>query len=770
MKTISPANIPNLIKRFWQTICSNLTQAWQAVKPGPFAVLGAARGMLVLAGFIYLVFALDAAQGPLEPMLLSLVLLIVGGLLLLWLGQGIAWAIGLLARIPWTFRWSLAAGTAMLFLSLMWVAPMGTILSTALLLGCAALIGAGASVLLRGGLRQLTMVQRAVTIAGSSVGLVVLTAALVWYFWPGPPAGEVVNAARLSTPVVPLDLPDPSQPGTYEVQTLTYGSGSDSHRPEFGSGVQIQTQPVDGSRLLKGSWEGFSGQMRNQWWGFGPDRLPINGRVWFPAGEGPFPLVLIVHGNHSMSDFSDSGYAYLGELMASRGFIFVSVDENFINGGLPDLFTGFSGENDARAWMLLEHLRTWKEWNDDTANAFYHKVDLDRIALIGHSRGGEAAAVAALFNRLPYYPDDANQIFNYHFNIRAVAAIAPIDGQYQPSSKPVELEDIQYFVLHGSHDGDAYTFFGINQYERIQYTPGSDGFKSALYIYRANHGQFNTTWGSNDHGSILSTGFLNRRVLLAKAQQEQVARVYLSAFLEASLHDQRGYLPLLADARVGSAWLPDTVYINRFDQSGDRRIATYEEDVDLSTGSLPGSQIRGENLKLWREQRIQAKGGSQYNAGVYLGWNEEAPASYTISLPPDLPAFSPASALLFNLADALQDPDPGPNQPKTTEKNNALRQPIDLTIELVDSQGNSAGLPLNRYLLVQPQLPGGVFKASFLERRRTSEPVLQSYSIALQDFSDANPALDLSQVRAIRFVFNLTPRGSVILDGVGIRP
>ena len=88
---------------------------------------------------------------------------------------------------------------------------------------------------------------------------------------------------------------------------------------------------------------------RKKYWGFDPKAFPINGRVWYPDGAGPFPLVLIVHGNHNMKDFSDPGYGYLGELLASRGFILASVDENFINGGLR-------GENDGRGWLLLEHL------------------------------------------------------------------------------------------------------------------------------------------------------------------------------------------------------------------------------------------------------------------------------------------------------------------------------------------------------------------------------------------------------------------------------
>ncbi len=71
--------------------------------------------------------------------------------------------------------------------------------------------------------------------------------------------------------------------------------------------------------------------------------LPLNARVWYPGGKGPFPLVLIVHGNHADRDFSDPGYEYLGRLMASRGFIFASVDENFLNGAWYDFFDHLKG-------------------------------------------------------------------------------------------------------------------------------------------------------------------------------------------------------------------------------------------------------------------------------------------------------------------------------------------------------------------------------------------------------------------------------------------
>ena len=53
-----------------------------------------------------------------------------------------------------------------------------------------------------------------------------------------------------------------------------------------------------------------------------------------------------------MEQYSDPGYGYLGELMASRGFIFASVDENFLNNSPADLIgipeVGLEEENDAR--------------------------------------------------------------------------------------------------------------------------------------------------------------------------------------------------------------------------------------------------------------------------------------------------------------------------------------------------------------------------------------------------------------------------------------
>ncbi|CAN5691018.1 hypothetical protein BH10PSE5_BH10PSE5_15200 [soil metagenome] len=358
-----------------------------------------------------------------------------------------------------------------------------------------------------------------------------------------------------------LDLPDPGAPGPYRVRHLTYGGGTDRYRPEFAAKASFRSHPVDGSKLDV-DWKGLGGKLRTAYWGFDAKAFPVQGRVWAPEGPGPFPLVLIVHGNHDMEDFSDEGYAYLGDLLASQGFIFVSVDENFLNSSLADMVNPFKrragAENDARGWLLLEHLAQWRGWNADPKNPLYGRVDMDRIGLIGHSRGGEAVAVAAAFNDLDRYPDDATQRFDYRFRLGAIAAIAPADGQYKPRARPTPLRDVNYFVLQGSLDGDVTSFMGSSQYSRDELTGAVPAFKASLYVKDADHNQFNTTWGRNDLGLPFEF-LLNERGLLKPAAQRQIAKVYLSAFLQDTLMGRDGYRPLFQDPRRGAAWLPGAI-------------------------------------------------------------------------------------------------------------------------------------------------------------------------------------------------------------------
>jgi dienelactone hydrolase len=414
-----------------------------------------------------------------------------------------------------------------------------------------------------------------------------------------------------------LAAPDPGARGPLAVRTLTYGSGTDRRRPGFRDSVTMRTRSVDASPFV--SLEPAAAASRKKYWGFDAKAFPVNGRVWYPDGPGPYPLVLVVHGNHDPKDFSDPGYAYLGEHLASRGFVLASVDENFLNGGIRN-------ENDARGWMLLEHLKAWRRFADSVDGPLRGKVDMRQIALMGHSRGGEAVAVAAAFNRLKHYPDDATVTFDYNFPIRALVAIAPVDGQYRPAGQGTPLEDVSYLLVHGSHDGDVSSYNGLRQWERVRFTDQGPWFKSAVWMYRANHGQWNTGWGNKDNGK-LSARFLDLRGLIAPEAQRQMALVFMGGFLEATLKGRREYLPLFRDHRTAGDWLPDAMYQTAYADASVRPLTNFDQRIDVTRGAAPGVTIRGDSLSTWREGEVPMRWrDNTYRMwGAWLGWNN-APA------------------------------------------------------------------------------------------------------------------------------------------------
>jgi dienelactone hydrolase len=597
-----------------------------------------------------------------------------------------------------------------------------------------------------------------------------------------------------------ISAPNPGLAGTYAVRTLAYGSGTDKRRAVFRDSVTLKTKTVDGSTMVSAPPE--IAKSRQKYWGFDFKKLPINGRVWYPQGDGPFPLVLIVHGNHNMKDFSDPGYGYLGQHLASRGFILASVDENFINGNLR-------GENDGRGWLLLEHLKRWRTWNDSLGSPFYHKVDMGNIALMGHSRGGEAVAVAAAFNRLSHYPDDATMKFNYNFDIKSIVAIAPVDGQYQPAGKPTPVENVNYLVFHGSHDGDVSAFSGLRQYQRIRFTDGRPWFKSAVYVYRANHGQWNTVWGNKDSGPR-SGRFLALSALIGPEEQRQFGRVYIGGFLEATLKGKKEYLPMFRDHRTIGQWLPRTMYITRFSESSFRAVAGFDEDVDVTTGSVAGVTISADSLSGWKEAPIpiRSRNSDLGTNAVWLGWNNKpvgkdttkprAPASYTISISDSLRSawsLGEGSSVVLSLAPTPATPGPRKTDRDTTKKADSSgtkakpdtkvasarkkpgpdkaapdTTPVDLTVELVDASGGTARVPLSQFGKPRRPLEITVYRRKGRDKTVFPNPyelVLQTYVMPVREFARGPSGFDASRVRSIRLVFDRTRVGQVVVDDIG---
>jgi len=580
-----------------------------------------------------------------------------------------------------------------------------------------------------------------------------------------------------------LAAPDPSAPGPFHVLTLFYGVGNDIRRPEYGSSVAIKTRTVDSSDFFK-DFEGWKRWSRKKYWGFDIDKLPLNARVWYPEGPGPFPLALIVHGNHNMANFSDAGYAYLGELLASRGIILASIDENFLNSGL---FHDPPKQQAVRGWMLLEHLKLWREWNQAEGNPFHGKVDMSRIALMGHSRGGEAAATAAAFNHMKYAPEDANIKFDYDFSIRAVVAIAPADGQYKPAGQPRWIQDVSYLTLQGAHDMDVSSFDGSRQWDHIRYTQPGPWFKAEIYAYRANHGQFNTEWGRDDAGKPLGW-LLNLKPLMPGEDQRRISKTYISAFLEATLKDHREYLPLFEDWRVARAWLPDTLYFNRYQGASYVSLASFDEDADLTTTTAPGGHIDGENLSIWNEGTIPWRNGDRGYNGVFLGWNraKDAPAAtYAITLPAGSASnwhLGPGSTIELSIA-PLDEDVPLPGKKKDDEKEKKKkdkedkskkkeRESPDFTIELVTTDGVTASAPVSQFISIPPPFKEKFTKLAVMDDAAYNqdwEAVFQSVRAPLSAFRSADNSrqFDPGKLSAVRLKFDRTPMYKICISGIG---
>jgi hypothetical protein len=677
----------------------------------------------------------------------------------------------LLGRLPFLYRMGLAATLLLtVLIGFLGAVYLYSILATsAALVTSFSLLGGGVQALRKHSLKpeELKIGQRIRIFGVTGGGGLLLALTLAWLTYPGSPLERPALTADEWTAGVLLDMPDPSQPGNYLFSSLCYGSLKGNQRGSCSKQPQIETQPVDGSAFVEG-WSG----LRRSYWGFGPEALPLQAKVWYPEGKGPFPLTLIVHCNALMEKPSDEGYDYLAELLASRGFIVASIDQNFLNlSFFSDLFilNNLKEENDARGWLLLEHLRLWHNWNDDPDSPFYNLVDLEQIALIGHSRGGEAVAAAAALNQFPYYPDNARVAFDYGYAIQAVAAIAPVDGQYKPGGMRTSLQDVNYLALHGAHDMDVVTYMAARQYERVRFSGDHFKFKAGLYIDGANHGQFNTVWGSKDAPEPLAR-FFNLRQLMPPEEQRQIARVYLTAFLEATLHDRRGYLPLFRDARVGSAWLPEGIYLNQYADSDTLLISDFEEDVDPSTTSLEGGSLQGHYLSVWYEKPLPARYGSTENRVVYLGWHPSVvgPASYDITLPANLEVGS-ESVLLFSLAATPEEPCPDEVCRKARPEIFKPSYFFDLTIEVGDRNGQVAKLPPSSYRVLRQPLETRLAKSPFSIVLPQSEIVLQIFEFPLGDFLEINRSFNPSTLDTVRLVFDRTMEGVLVLDHMGIR-
>ncbi|MDP2259599.1 MAG: alpha/beta hydrolase [Caulobacter sp.] len=112
------------------------------------------------------------------------------------------------------------------------------------------------------------------------------------------------------------------------------------------------------------------------------------GELWLPKGQGPFPVVVLIHGGCWQADLPGTELMdYLAADLRDRGYAVWNLEYRRIGhsggawpGTFGDIATG------------LDHLR---------AIAVTRVLDLSRVVLVGHSAGGHLATWAAARSGLP---------------------------------------------------------------------------------------------------------------------------------------------------------------------------------------------------------------------------------------------------------------------------------------------------------------------------------------------------------------------------------
>ena len=73
-------------------------------------------------------------------------------------------------------------------------------------------------------------------------------------------------------------------------------------------------------------------------------------------------------------------------------------------------------------------------------------------------------------------------------------------------------------------------------------------------------------------------------------------------------------------------------------------------------------------------------------------------------------------------------------------------------------------------MALYPQTNGPTRQFQEIGGAKAAEVVLPRCRLALADFKTVNPALDLKQIKTLRFDFDRSKRGVIALDNVGIAP
>jgi hypothetical protein len=374
------------------------------------------------------------------------------------------------------------------------------------------------------------------------------------------------------------------------------------------------------------------------------------------AGTGRYPLILFLHGNHATCPCSCShscvpgdripnhlGYNYLLDILASWGFIAVSID----GFDVTCAWSAAMSDYEARGRLVLRHLQRWKDWDmggtDPWSGLFQNRVNMNRIGLSGHSRGGEGVVAAEYINRTE----------GLGFAIRAVNAIAPTDQDPYIRYVP----EVPYYLLLAASDGDVSNLQGLRTYDRTSLASATtQSEKAMLWVYGANHNFFNSVW-TPAFGFACSSDDGVGEGRLSDSLQRLVACQSLVPFFRLHVQNESGYRKLFR-GEVAVKGLEGVETYWTFQHPTRKEIDNFDTGDNPNTNSLGGAVTTSGGFMTFDEYEFKSSGPDLYNSsfrhfthGLVLGWNSTQ--SYETVLPAGQRDVSAYSALALRISQIL---------------------------------------------------------------------------------------------------------------------
>jgi hypothetical protein len=514
-----------------------------------------------------------------------------------------------------------------------------------------------------------------------------------------------------------------------------------------------------------------------------PSAVEVRGSVHYPTGlpGGPYPVVVFLHGRHSTCYEGTSaylqwpcwpgrapipsyqGYDYVGSVIASHGYIVISVSANGVNAF--DSSVADRGMQ-ARAELLQHHLDRWNTFNTTGGSPFGRrfvgKLDLRNVGTMGHSRGGEGVVWHYLLNRSLGSP----------YGITAVFPLAPVNFHRRI------IDGVALGVLLPYCDGDVSSLPGVHYHDDARYTmPGDPAAKHYLLVMGANHNFYNTVWtpglfpagAVDDWTAYVSGGSFDSHCgpggsgRLPADAQRGTGLAYLAAFFRTYLGGETAFAGLLkGDDPPPPSAQSDAIYLSYHAPAAPaarRDVNRLLESSALTTNTLGGAVTRsgftpydlcgGEGqptpcLPTQVNSRQPHTAPSTLSAAPGLsqlraGWSAST-ASYTNDIPPGYRDLTGYQMLQFRAGLNFEDTRSLPGRS------------LNFSVVLTDGTGASADVQVAAFSTALFYPPGEVGPVPRV--------VLQTIRLPLAAFT----GIDRRDVRSIRFRFNQTSSGAILLS------